>query len=127
MKTVKPIKLYKTDGRPKTAYLLSSGLAILLVVVGWFLTVASDVRNRLVEAKQDVSQTATQAREQLRQTKQQAEPITQKVTEIKEKLKENAKEAETVNASERYILDSIKQQIEADQSKSYVEEERTSS
>jgi len=127
MKTVKPIKLYKPDGRSKTAFVLSVTFAVLLVVVGWMITVGEAVKNQIFQAKAEVSQTASQAQDQLRQTKEQARPITQQMGEIKRRFDQTQKETVELKQRETYILEHIKQQIEEEQSKPYAEEERTSS
>ncbi len=127
MKPVKPIKLYKHDGRSKTAFVLSVTLAIVMVVVGWGVTVGNAVKNQILEAKSEVSKTANQAQEQLRQTKEQARPITEQVGEIKRRFDQTQEEIDQMKAREQYILEHIKQQIEVEQLKPYVEEERISS
>jgi methyl-accepting chemotaxis protein len=95
----------------------------MLVVGGWVLTVASTIREQVQTGAAEVSQTATQAREQLRQAGQEVQPATERIGSMREQFSESFKTAEEIKASETFLLEHIKQQIEAENTESYAKEE----
>lgn len=115
MKPTKPIALKKTDGRSRTAFYLSTTLAIVLVVVGWVVTVASSIRYNVDSVTQAVTTSAVEARAQLQQSKKSAEPLTNSLKNVKDQFDESVETIKAAEEQKQFLVDRMKQRIEEDQ------------
>ncbi|HIH11545.1 TPA: hypothetical protein HA241_05110 [Candidatus Woesearchaeota archaeon] len=127
MKPIRPVRLQKKGEHSRTAYLLSIIGAICLVVFGWIYTISRVVSSEFQSVRGTFSETTRQAREKLHQTSLDAKPITDSIEKVQDTFSENIELIKEKEKNEAVILEHIKQQIEADQLKTYAEEESQSS
>ena len=115
MKTVPPITLHKSDAKSRNLFIACTVFATMIVIVGWLYTISKFVGAQVQEARATVSDSAQDVRSHLRQTTKDAQPLTERVQTIRRTFTKSLQTIQEVKQSESFILEHIKQQIEANQ------------